>query len=255
MSNKTIWTIVPGRKPIELVAWCPELESYYQVCEPELKSWCVELVEPDWRILDIGAHIGYYSIMLGDLASRGHVWAYEPGEANCERMRSNLDHNDVKNVTVMCRALGTVAGAREDVLYETWGVPPQPKKYEFSTVDAETEWLRLKRLDFVKIDVDGYECEVLEGARATLDKWNPWLAVEVNEAAATRGRKPQDVCKLLIEMGYQTALVLDGENYVMRRGYTFERSIELSLLAGATYHTSAGTFEPDAIVSEDAGNG
>ena len=46
----------------------------------------------------------------------------------------------------------------------------------------------LTRLDCVKIDVDGFDLEVLKGARETLLRFDPWLVVELNHALATRGQ-------------------------------------------------------------------
>lgn len=82
-------TAVPGRPAIELVAYYEEFRDYYPQCELETKRWFVENVQPDWWILDIGANVGYYTILFAQLASRGRVLAFEP-TTTASMLRRNL---------------------------------------------------------------------------------------------------------------------------------------------------------------------
>jgi hypothetical protein len=92
MTSSMIQTNVPGRPPIELPAFYPEFAWYYPNCELETKYWFVRNVQPDWTIFDIGANIGYYSVLFSQLAPQGRVYAFEP-TVTVEILKANLAHN------------------------------------------------------------------------------------------------------------------------------------------------------------------
>jgi len=92
-------TSIPGREPIELVAYYDELRDYYAQCELETKRWFVDHVRADWSIFDVGANIGYYTILFSQLAPHGRVFAFEP-TATAAMLRANLAHNNVGNAEI-----------------------------------------------------------------------------------------------------------------------------------------------------------
>src|SRR5689334_25230754 len=65
---KPLYTLVPGAQPIELIDYNPSFADYYPECELQTKRWFVENVGKDWVIFDVGANIGYYSILFSRLA-------------------------------------------------------------------------------------------------------------------------------------------------------------------------------------------
>ncbi|MGH7225045.1 MAG: class I SAM-dependent methyltransferase, partial [Gemmataceae bacterium] len=70
----------------------------------------------------------------------------------------------------------------------------------------------------IKIDVDGFDFDVLRGGTKTLERFDPWIIVELNHALATRGQSAGEAMLWLLEHGYTRALVLDHENYLLKRG-------------------------------------
>jgi FkbM family methyltransferase len=215
--DEAIITSVPGAQSIELIAYYPEFRTYYPDCEPETKSWMVQHVRPDWRCIDVGANIGYYTILLSRLASEGHVWAFEP-TLTFEMLGRNLLHHGCANVTTVQLALGERAGDLEEDIFRIWGAPAERAVYPFSTLDKEVTRLGLERIDCVKIDVDGFDLEVLHGAAETLARCNPWLVVELNDKTlTTRGHSVLKAVEWLRSEGYQDWIVLDDENFVLKR--------------------------------------
>jgi uncharacterized protein YecE (DUF72 family) len=69
----------------------------------------------------------------------------------------------------------------------------------------------------LKIDCDSFDFEVLRGASKTLERFNPWIVVELNHALAIRNQSVPEALEWLLERGYDHAHVLDHENYVLRR--------------------------------------
>jgi FkbM family methyltransferase len=216
MELPPIRSFVPGEDPVELVAYYDVFADYYLRCEMQTKRWFVEHVRPDWVIFDVGANVGVYTLLFSRLAARGHVHAFEP-TSTAAMLRRNLAHGGAANVTVHETAVGARSGAFEESIYRIWGRAPERQNYPFTTLDDFVEEARIERLDCVKIDVDGFDLEVLEGATRALARFDPWIIIEINHALMTRGRYHDDAWLWLLGQGYGEALVLDHENYILKK--------------------------------------
>ena len=201
---RAIYTLIPGQAAIELVAYYPEFLDYYPNCELQTKRWFVEHVQPDWVIFDIGANIGYYSILSSRLAPRGKILAFEP-TSTISMLRANLAHHSCLNVEPLQLAVGRRSGRIEDDVYRIWGRDPERQEYEFTTVDDVVSTRGIDRLDCLKIDVDSFDFEVLRGAAETLERFDPWVVVELNHALAKRGQSPPEALEWLAARGYSEA--------------------------------------------------
>jgi hypothetical protein len=96
--------------------------------------------------------------------------------------------------------------------------------------------LDLQRLDCIKIDVDSFDFEVLMGAERTLERFDPWVVVELNHALAVRGYSNMAALAWLLERGYRQCLVLDYDNFILRRSaspsvFTTSKTIQLNFPA------------------------
>lgn len=219
----SLFTLVPGQAPIELVAYYPSFSAYYPECELQTKRWLVGHAKPDWQFLDVGANIGYYSALMSRLAPQGHIHAFEP-TTTIELFKRNIAHLNCANVTPHRIAVGTTTGKRGDSIFRIWGEPPEIQLYDFSTIDDIAKRLQLARLDCIKIDVDGFDLEALKGAQLTLQRFNPWLVVELNnDALSVRQQSTAQALAWLSSQGYDEALVLDDDNYILRRDVTGTR--------------------------------
>ncbi|MGD9968706.1 MAG: FkbM family methyltransferase [Hyphomonadaceae bacterium] len=206
----------PAHPTIELISYYDDLAALYPHAERATREWCAKHFQPDWVVFDVGANVGIYTVLFSKLAPYGQVHAFEP-TSTIEMLQTNLEHNGCANVTVHAAALGQEAGALEDNIYRIWGADPERLPYRFETVDTLTESLALSRLDLLKIDVDSFDFEVLQGAVKTLDKFDPVLVVELNHALSRRGQSNTDAIAWLASQGYVSALVLDSDNFVLSR--------------------------------------
>ena len=231
ISDERVLCNVPGRDPIELVKSYSQFAWYYPNCELETKGWFVRNAAKDWVVLDCGANVGYYSILFSKLASDGQVYSFEP-TATHGLLEANLDHNGCGNVEAMRTGLGKESGVKQDGIFRIWGQEPERADYSFTSVDDFVVERGIERLDCIKIDVDSYDFEVLQGAEKTLERLNPWIVIEVNYALRKRGVDEAVVYKWLGERGYGDVLVLDNENLIMRRGVKPEE----------THHSKAVPF-------------
>jgi hypothetical protein len=117
-------------RPVDEIAWeLPEFLSGYRMKGPGVFGTYVEkpyefrvaqtltrLVQPGWICVDVGAHLGYFTLLLADLVGdRGHVFAFEAHPDNCYWLRENIALNRlIARVTVENLA---VSYGRQDFVY------------------------------------------------------------------------------------------------------------------------------------------
>jgi FkbM family methyltransferase len=169
-------------------------------------------------ILDIGAHDGLLTLPFARRpASR--VIAFEPLPAAFARLRAACA--GLPNVELRTEALGAAPGRLALTLPVVGGVAAEQwaslaKGYEGFDVPTEThevavitlDSLGLEAVTHVKLDAEGFEQEVIEGARATLARCRPVLSLELEERH--RSGATRDVPALLAALGYETRFWLDG---------------------------------------------
>jgi FkbM family methyltransferase len=170
-------------------------------------------------ILDIGAHDGLLTVPLARLP-HARVVAFEPLPAAHARLAAACA--GLANVKLRREALGAAPGklvlsvpVLDGVAQEQWA--SLAKDYDaFASVAAERHEVAVITLDslglddvtHVKLDAEGFEREVLEGARATLTRCRPVLSLEVEERH--RAGSTHDVPALLAALGYETRFWLGG---------------------------------------------
>jgi len=167
-------------------------------------------LETDDVVLDVGANLGVYSVLAGDVAER--VIAIEPVDATAERCLENVRRNDIDG-TVVRSALADrsdtmeLALERDEIGTQTAALDGDATATETVNVqpgDALLESTGLPSPDAVKIDVEGAELAVLRGLEETLDDVRVVLVESHNRDAAVRDR--------LLDAGLSVReLVHDGE--------------------------------------------
>lgn len=165
--------------------------------------------------LDIGANLGEWTLPLARATGgTGRVIAIEPNPTVADALRLTLNINDMSQCKVLQCALSDRPGAGQLHLNEAnsgmarLGVPDRDGGtvgVDVTTCDALAARERIERLDFVKIDVEGHERQVLEGGRDTLARFHPALVIETgHEEAADRAV----IADLLEGLGYRPVAVL-----------------------------------------------
>lgn len=139
------------------------------------------LLKPNMNVLDIGANVGYFTTLAAKLVGpAGLVIAVEPDADNYKLLRENISRNHFTNVkTVQC-ALGSHAG--EATLFRSrWNLGDHrltndrstsrdAAQVVLTTADELLAQMGIKHIDFVKIDVQGFECEVQRGMIKLLER-------------------------------------------------------------------------------------
>jgi len=157
------------------------LEKY----EPYLTKLMLSKIKTGDVILDIGANIGYYAVLFADkVGKKGKVIAIEPDPINFEILQKNIKNNKLFNVVAVQAAVGNENKKME--IYESkenygdhrmWGNGPT-KPVFCRRLDDLLKELEYKKIDFIKMDVQGFETEVIEGGKNMIEKNKPIIFFE-----------------------------------------------------------------------------
>ncbi len=159
-------------------------------------------------VFDIGGYIGIYALFFARaVGSSGRVITFEPNPANYQELLRNLQLNKFSNVTALPLGLGRHCGQVDLIinpLYPSRGfvAEAQPqnaiqKKYsqtvpiKIITLDSLMQSKSLPSPDFIKIDVEGFELDVLHGMTEVLHVYKPRLFIEFH------CKMPDLICFLL----------------------------------------------------------
>jgi FkbM family methyltransferase len=164
------------------------------------------------RFVDIGAYFGIFTLVFLRDRPAGRAVAVEPSPLARKILRANLSANGMEHATVVDVALGArtaslVARLNE---YHLEATEAPEVSGEDATVQVPTRSLDdlCDELgvapDLLKVDVEGFEIEVLEGARRTLASHQPALMLELHPYLLRRqGRTASEVTSLLEDLGYR----------------------------------------------------
>lgn len=154
-------------------------------------------IPEDAVILDVGANIGVMTLQFAQLASRGHVYAFEPTHYAFRRLQVNLGLNPAlaARVTAIQAFVSVSSGDRPALpVYASWkvdgthggdrhpvhlGTASSAEGVGATTLDELAAARGLTRVDLVKIDTDGHELEVLKGAVQVLKRFRPAVIFEM----------------------------------------------------------------------------
>lgn len=163
----------------EVREWdCPYV--YHQICRDNM------------TVIDIGAHLGYYALIAAKLNTHGTVYAIEPEPWNCSILKRSIIANDYRNIHVFQQAIGDYNGIGVFNVsgVSNWGrmadvTSKHDEPYDripvvVQTLDRFCHERRIRSVDLLRFDIEGYEIEVIRGAQDTLDAMpqGSWLFIE-----------------------------------------------------------------------------
>jgi FkbM family methyltransferase len=159
------------------------------------KAWTnlFKVIKPEFYIVDAGANIGFLSMNLAKLCPQGFIYSFEPDSENFDYLQRNKNNNHFTNIHLFKTALGEKAGKAE--LYKMYDNNPganrilssQPNQniasetIEIAVLDEFKKNGAIKKINLLKIDVEGFEPFVLKGAKEIIETWRPILFIELAE--------------------------------------------------------------------------
>lgn len=154
-------------------------------------------------VIDVGAFIGDHTIAyLNKVRENGMVYAFEPYINAFECLKFNL--KNYKNLNAFNYALGNSEDYISMEIVETndgMNFIKQGNDIRITRLDTISQ--NFTKLDFIKIDCEGYELDVLQGGQRTIQKYKPKMLIEINEMTLNRNNvKREDIYEWLDVAGY-----------------------------------------------------
>jgi FkbM family methyltransferase len=169
------------------------LSTMAESFEPDVLSIFATFCGRRSNALDVGANIGMTAIALGRLCSKGKVLAVEASPDTFLYLKANVAQAGLSNVTCVNMAASSVAGRLEISVHPSFSAGAfitnkYPADFQgmlhhtvpARTIDEVVDTAGMSRVNFMKIDVEGFELEVIRGAQQTIKRCKPVIFCEVN---------------------------------------------------------------------------
>jgi FkbM family methyltransferase len=201
--------------------------------EPSTAAAISRLVKPGHVALDIGANIGAHTLRIArQVGETGRVFAFEPTDFAFGKLLTNLRLNPLlkDRVTAIQCFLGASASAdAPSAIYSSWpltrasdlhkvhlGAPMTTGQARTRRLDDVIAEHNVARVDVVKMDVDGFECDVLDGAKLMMERDRPTYIMELTPyVLKERGSSFDALIDRFLSLDYQF-FTLKGERPLPR---------------------------------------
>lgn len=215
----------------------------------ELKS-ILQFIKPSPVVLDIGANIGWYSLVLGRLFPDSEIHAIEPSEKMFESLQLHISINDAKNIRP--HKLGMSENSGECTFFEipnnsvnssmvnlTDDPAAKSQIVTVKTVDDFCAENNITKVDFIKCDVEGAELLVLKGAIETLKKKPLVFCEMVRKWSIKFNYHPNEIIEFMKKFGYEECyaisekglrLIGEMDDLTVETNFLFVPSSENNLL-------------------------
>lgn len=177
-----------------------------------------KIIKKDMTVVDAGANFGWYTLNFAKLIgnhSKGKIYSFEPIPEVYNELNFNIKLNQYENIKTFNCALGSKnsnvklgipyfkfigsSGATSEFL--NFSKKINCKMFKIDTI---VKLNKIKKIDFIKADIEGGELNLLKGAKKTLLSHKPKIFIEIVDIHCARfGHTQQDVIKYLIDRGYK----------------------------------------------------
>jgi FkbM family methyltransferase len=189
--------------------------------EPNTRAALTRLVKPGATVVDVGANIGAMALHLADrVGPSGRVFCFEPTDYAFTRFQRNIELNPQlagRISAYQCFLSGTDDSAMPQEVYSAWpletaenlhekhlGQPMTTRQATSRSLDSVLAENGSGRVQLVKLDVDGFECDVLRGATKLLTDDKPIFVMELAPYCLDeRGTSLEEMLSFFVPNGYR----------------------------------------------------
>ena len=194
-----------------------EQERWFETEIDFVSAW----IRPGMRAIDVGANHGVYTMLLAQrVGVEGGVWAFEPCRTTFNYLWRSIDHNQLSNVTAVNAALGANLGEvlltnepnsemnRVKDVESSDRAIARTEAVDLTTLDYCAKKLGFDAVDFIKLDAEGYETQVVSGGLQLLQQSSPLIMFEYKHD----GRVNNEIVDALVELEYDIYRLVPGIN-------------------------------------------
>ena len=188
--------------------------------EDEIK-FLRHLLQPGQRVIDVGANYGIYTLTMAKLVGpNGRVWAFEPASSTADLLAASIAANNYSHVGLERSALSSTTGTAQLSLNRNSELNELVRAEQFAgesetvplvTLDAAMEIHGWKDIDFVKIDAEGEEANILCGGLNFLTTESPLIQFEVTAGNSLH----LDLVQAFYALGYKSYRLVPGLNLLV----------------------------------------
>ncbi|MFT5716975.1 MAG: protein O-GlcNAc transferase [Oleiphilaceae bacterium] len=179
-------------------------------------------IKPDMQTLDIGANYGLYSTAIANnLGKKGKLWCFEPTQNTADALRKTIEKNNLDDRIELIQAglsdhsgqatFFTSLNAELNSLTETSSTSSEKQTIDLLTLDQCLEKYQWQTLDFIKLDAEGEELNILKAGQKTLSDCSPLIMFELKHG--TEVNTP--LIKAFKDLGYASYHLIPSLNILI----------------------------------------
>jgi len=230
-ARKQAWQLFEQAGVSRSIRWLRGLKVYAHPCdessralfltgmfEPNEFLWLEQTLKRGMVMIDIGANMGLYTLFAASCVGHtGSVMAIEPSQREFERLQANVRLNRLSNVRCVKAAAYNYEGEADlrvasiqNAGHNTLGqfgyegvITERLERVRLERLDDLVQQAKLPRVDVIKIDVEGAERFVLEGAHNTIEQFHPTFLMELSDRMLQhQNSDSQQILVFFEEQGY-----------------------------------------------------
>lgn len=169
-------------------------------------------IKPNFTVLEIGSNVGAHTLLIAKIVgSQGRVHAFEPTNFALSKLKFNISLNpDLKNISICdCIVTNKLKSAPNLNINSSWKLSGKQSPLKaitnptIITIDEYVDINKITKVDLIKIDTDGYDYKVLQGAFETIKLFKPIIYCELCEyTLREQGDSLSDIFEYLSVLGY-----------------------------------------------------
>lgn len=171
------------------------------------------------RVIDIGANYGVYSLLIANnIGKSGHLWSFEPTTATMLALQKSIKENSLNNITAIQTALSNRTGTATlsigtDAVFNSINSLTEGPVEEVpvSTINQCAENYKWEKIDFIKLDAEGEEENIINGGLEFFKKESPLIMFEIKHGSTVNN----NLVNKFRECDYNTYRLIPGLNILV----------------------------------------
>jgi FkbM family methyltransferase len=208
LHNGLLINVSPAEHIQKYIFWYGYYEKKHVLC------W-EYFIEDESIAIDIGANIGYYSLVASAENPAGKIYSFEPYSLKFEELNANIRLNKLQNIIPVHAAVSDHGGkariyiSGKDNEGESGLLSPENyegimEEVKVVTLDEWSERNHIEKIGFIKMDIEGAEYLALEGMKQILLKWKPVVFIEIEPVLLAKyGKRGEDIFDFMEQLGFE----------------------------------------------------